>query len=87
MSSSGDGPLYSDTAANDEAAALVVVPNPTTASNETPAYVDPDEARSLSTIANPNPVLNANTPSGPATFLAMLLEFEFSLTSGEADAV
>ena len=59
------GPLNSLIAATEEAAALVVVPNPTMATNETPANVAPDEARPPSSIADLNPVPNANTPPGP----------------------
>ena len=60
MSSSDGESRISDTAATEEAAELVVVPNPTTATNETPANVAPDEARPPSTIADLNPVHNAN---------------------------
>ena len=57
MSSSGDEPLNSDIEATDEAAALVVVPNPTTDTNETPVTValDVPKARFPSPITDPNP--------------------------------
>ena len=83
MSSFDDEPS-SDIAATDEAAALVVVPNPTTDDTETPANVSPDEARPPSTIADLNPVPNANTPSDPSTIVTTLLGFGFTYASGEA---
>ena len=77
---SSDYVLNSDIVAIDEAAALVVDPNPTTATNETPA---PDEARPPSTIADLNPVPNTNTPLKSAAIFATLLEFGFNFASGE----
>ena len=65
MSSSDDETHISGTAAIDEAAALVSVPNPTTDTYETPANVAPDEARPPSTIAEMNSV--------PIAILASLL--------------
>ena len=81
ISSSGtsdDEPLNSDNAATDEAAVLVVVPDPTTDNTETPANVAPDVARHHTAIAELNPVPNANTPPGPAATMEMLLEFGFT---------
>ena len=65
MSSSGNESPNSNTAATDEATALVVVPKPTTDTNEMPANVAPDvpKARPPSTIADPNPVTNARALS------------------------
>ena len=69
----------------DEAAVLEVVPDPTTDNTETPANVAPDVARPHTTIAELNPVPNANTPSDPAAIMEMQLEFGF--TSEDSRAV
>ena len=87
MSSSGDEPP-SDIAATDEAAALeaaalLVVPNPTTDNTATPANVASDVARPPSNHAELNPVPNANTSPGPETIVPMVLGFGFTFSSGE----
>ena len=79
---SGDEPP-SDIEATDEAAAIVVVPNPTATNTETPANVASEVARPPFAIAELNPVPNANTPSDPATTVVMLLGFGFTFFSGE----
>ena len=82
MPFSGDEPP-SDIAATDEAAALLVVPDPATDNTETPANVAPDVARPPSDIAGLNPVPNAYTPSDPATIVSMMLGFRYNFASGE----
>ena len=82
MSSSDDNDHNSASAANDEAVAFIVAPNPAPGTTETPANVAPDEARPPSNFAALNSVPKAITPSLTAP-TSMLAEFGYNFSSGQ----